>query len=79
MRVSPLLAGESTTGKDGSLMSLVPHRMEDVKPLEDFKCCVSQHLQFEVENNLQVSKGFGVLPAETAPKKSRVSKNKIHN
>ena len=28
---------------------------------------------------LQVSTGFGILPGETAPKKSRVSKNRSHN
>ena len=40
VRMSPLVAGESTTEKDGSLMSLVPHRMQDVKPLEDCKCSI---------------------------------------
>ena len=49
VRMSPLVAGESTTGKDGSLMSLVPHQMQDLKPLEDCKCCISQHVQFEAE------------------------------
>ena len=49
--MSPVVAGESMIGKDGSLMSLVPHRMQDLKPLEDCKCCISQHVQFEAEKN----------------------------
>ena len=50
--------------------------MQDLKPLEDSKCCISQHLQFEAEKNLQVSKGFGILLGETARKKSRLSRKK---
>ena len=76
MRMSPLVAGESPPGKDGSLLSLVPRRMQDVKPVEDRKCCISQHLQFEAEKQLSVSKGFGILPGGTAPKKSRVRKKR---
>ena len=39
--MSPFIAGESTTGKDGSLMSHVPYPVQDLKPLEDCKCCTS--------------------------------------
>ena len=45
--MSPVIAGESATGKDGSPMSFVPHRVQDLKPLEDCNCCISQHLLFE--------------------------------
>ena len=68
VRMSPLVAGESTTGKDGSLMSFVHHRMQDLKPLEDCKCCISQHLKVEAEKKFQASSGFGTLPGETARK-----------
>ena len=37
------------TGKDGSLMSLVPHRMKNLKLLEGCRCCISQHLQLEAQ------------------------------
>ena len=76
--MSPLVVGESTTGKDGSLMSLVPHRMRDLKPLEDCKCCISQHLQVEAEK-LIGKHGFGIFPGETAQKKSRLSRKQSHN
>ena len=52
VRMSPLVAGESTSGKDGSLMSFVPHRVQDLKPLEDCNCCSSQRLQFEAAKKL---------------------------
>ena len=66
--MSPLVVGESTTGKDGSLMSLVPHRMQDLKLLEDCKCCISQNLQWEADQKLYVSKGFGIPLGEMARK-----------
>ena len=49
VRMSPFVAGDSTTGKDGSLMSFVPDRMQGLKPLEDCRCCISRHLQFEAK------------------------------
>ena len=59
MRMSPLVVGESMTGKDGSLMSLVPHRMQNLKVLEDCcKCCISLHLQFEAEKVIAGKQGF---------------------
>ena len=54
--MSPMVAGESMTGKDGSLMSLVPHRLQDLKLLEDCKCCISQHPQSDAENNYREAK-----------------------
>ena len=51
VQMSPLVTGESTTGKDGSVMSLVTHRMQDLKLLEDCKYCISQNLQFEAEKS----------------------------
>ena len=53
--MSALVGGESTTGKDGSLMSFVPHRMQDLKPVEDCQCCISQHLQFEANGTKKVT------------------------
>ena len=59
--MSPLVAGESTSGKDGSLMGFVPHRVQDPKPLEDCKCCISQRLQFGAEKNYRARVLVSVL------------------
>ena len=74
--MSPLVAGESTTGKDVSLMSFVPHRVQDLKPL-DCKCCISQHLQFEAEKSYTKARVFDILPGEKARKQSRLSRKKV--
>ena len=58
VRMSPWVVGESTTGRDGSLMSLMPHRMQILRLLEDCICCISQNLQFEAEKRTRVLVSF---------------------
>ena len=71
--MSPFVSGESTTGKDGSLMSFVPHRMQDLKPLEDCKCCISQHLQFEAEKKVIGKQGFWYPSKNVKTKQKKVT------
>ena len=77
--MSPYVAGESTTGKDGSRMSFVPHRMQDLKPLEDCKCCISQHLQFEAEEMVTGKQGFWYPPWGNGTKKVTSKQKKNRN
>ena len=74
--MSPLVAGDSTTVKDRSLMSFVPHRVQDLKPLEDCKCCISQRLQFEAETKVIGKQGFWYPSWGNGTKKSRLSRKK---
>ena len=79
VRMSPLVAEESTTGKDGLLMSSVPHRMQNLKPLEACKCCISTHMQFEAEKIIGKG-GFWYPSWGRVTKKSRLSRRKkTHN
>ena len=77
--MSPFVAGESTTGKDGSLMSFVPHRMQNLKPLKDCKCCISQHLQFEAEKIVIGKQEFWYSSWGSGTKKVTTKKEKSHN
>ena len=79
--MSPLVAGESTAGKDGSPMADELRASSNARPeayLEDCKCCISQHVRCEAAKELQVSSGFGILPGETA-RKNDDKAEKSHN
>ena len=79
--VSIVVAGESTAGKDGSLMPDELHASSNARPeayLEDCKCCISQHMQCEAAKELHVSSGFSIPPGETA-RKNDDKAEKSHN
>ena len=76
--MSPLVAGDSKTGKDGSPMSLVPHRIQNLKLLEDGKSCISQHLQFEAEKSYRQARVW--YPSwGKGTKKVTIKQKKSHN